>query len=422
MSSASSELSYLSDDEFEDDAETQSANTRYTNTHNSALAFEHITGLEWITQLDAAIKQAWPKRHVMYDTVSVLMISWEETSQDAMRRELDGLEEVFRCHYRYSVERWLIPSVSPAPAMRQRVGGFMDRHSRKPKTLVILYYAGHTRINEKGDYPFWVPSSTSSVQVSTAGIHDELVSAPEGYPDVLLIYDCCFATTAQRSSSGDSRAAVEGLFAGGFESRVPIAGPDSFTSHLTEVLGLAVEQDLKLTVIELHHRVLARLQHFQPNMVRDQNRRAKIDPSTKKVVATKRRRVSPVHLFFGDPILRLITLSPLPLENGEQGESSSEPPNIGLPSFPKVMLAVRLADGPQNEYEFKEWLLKAPEGVVEFKSKETMTKVSTADESAADDPATNDSTITGDPAAESATAKNPVPKESDTKGSGLVLC
>ncbi|KAI0546411.1 hypothetical protein F4679DRAFT_412677 [Xylaria curta] len=341
-----------------------------TTTHDTSSTSYHTTLPEWLGQLDQAIKSAFKTRFARYSEVAVLMICWEETYHGAMKDELCRLASVFRTVYKYRVKIWQIPSEDPDLAIDKMIREFLDYYGH-PNNLLIVYYAGHAIHNSSGGYfPIWQPSSNpeGGREVDTAIFHPLLVRARNESPDVLLLYDSCFALSSHRSNTNTSRAEVEGLFAGGFESQVPIPGEDSFTKHLTDALT-AAQQDKPLTIVELHRRIIVRLQSFHKQGVFDRNNEIRTCPSTGKALCTRNVRVTPSHLFLaGNEKPRLIALMPLVIPSELiPVDSSSLTLNENQSSWPKVLLAIRLADDKSIEEDLKKWLLDAPPGIVEYR-------------------------------------------------------
>ncbi|KAI1109533.1 hypothetical protein F5Y14DRAFT_431987 [Nemania sp. NC0429] len=339
-----------------------------SSTHDTSATSYHILLPDWLKELDQAVKTAFPKRFVGYTKVAVLMICWHETYYDAMRIENRRLASVFRDVYKYSVERWWIPSTDPDRAIYKRIDTFLDEYG-SPGNLLIVYYAGHARHNPAGGYfPIWQPRSEPErgKQIDTATFHPLLVRAEDNSPDVVLLYDCCFSLASHRSNSNNSKAEVEGLFAGGFESQVPIPGQDSFTKHLTDALATAPESGRTLTIAELHRQIIVRLQSFHEQAVFDANHEIRRCRVTGKVLHTKSVRVTPSHLFLaGNEKPRLIALRPLNTDEPQDDEALVEDSkSIG---WPKVLLAVRLLDQSDIQQELQDWILSAPPGVVEFR-------------------------------------------------------
>ncbi|KAJ8133119.1 hypothetical protein O1611_g507 [Lasiodiplodia mahajangana] len=332
-----------------------------SRTHDASATSYHIPLPDWLAQLNQAIHSAWPKRFVGYAEVAVLMLCWKETYEGAMRTENCRLASVFSSVYNYSVSRWLIPSNDPDLAIFDRVGRFLEEYGH-PENLLIVYYGGHARHNPAGgNFPIWQPRSESErgKQIDTAIFHPLLVRAKDDSPDVLLLYDCCFPLASYRANSNNSRAEVEGLFAGGFESKVPIPGQNSFTNHLTDVLATAPGSGRTLTIAELHRQIIVRLQSFHEQSIFDANHEIRRCEITGKVLHTKSVRVTPSHSFLaGNEKPRLIALRPL--NNGQVKSEDTVAIESKASEWPKVLLGVRLLDDGCVEQEFRDWILQAP--------------------------------------------------------------
>ncbi|KAI1172667.1 hypothetical protein F4777DRAFT_494788 [Nemania sp. FL0916] len=339
-------------------------------THDTSATSYHIPLPDWLEQLDQAVQSAFPKRFAGYTKVAVLMICWEETFSDAARREYLRLASVFRDIYKYSVTEWLIPSEKPDFAISVKMNEFIGEYDNR-ENLVIVYYAGHAQRNTAGgSFPIWQPQKkfVKGKQIDTAIFHPLLVRAEDDSPDVVLLYDCCFSLASHRTNSNSSKAEVEGLFAGGFESQVPIAGPDSFTKHLTDALAIASKSERALTVAELHREIILRLQSFHEQAIFDANQKILQDEKTGKVCYTKSIRVTPSHLFLaGNEKPRLIALRPLGQKPSPSENSNVLPGEPETHGWPRVLLSIKLLDDTNIEEELKDWILRAPPGVVEFR-------------------------------------------------------
>lgn len=188
-------------------------------------------------------------------------------------------------------------------------------------------------------------------------------------PDVLIIQDCCHPLSGYKSRSDPNAAVVECLYSGGLDSKVPIAGPHSFTSGLLDELARAANDKTPLRVTELHSRLINRFQSKLPSTVCDRDDRVVM--SRGQVVMTSDDKITPIHTFLAaakPP--RSISLSPLsPGTTGHENtaESSSSNQSSRRFSWPKVLIAVRLLESSSLKDDLEQWILTAPTGVVEFR-------------------------------------------------------
>ncbi|KAI1322393.1 hypothetical protein F5Y16DRAFT_416001 [Xylariaceae sp. FL0255] len=357
----------LSPQKWRSDSEASSG------THDTSASSYHIPLPKWLQQFDQAVQSAWPKRFIGYTQVAVLMICWEETyegERNALKTEFRRLRSVFQDVYNYAVSRFKIPSTDPDRAIYKRIDQFLDDYGH-PENLLIVYYTGHARRNPSGgSFPIWQPRSEEEKgkQIDTATFHPLLVRAEDNSPDVLLLYDCCFSLSSHRSNSNNSKVEVEGLFAGGFESQVPIPGQDSFTKHLTDALAIAPESGRVLTIAELHRQIIVRLQSFHQQAIFDENHMVRRCNRTGKILYTKSVRVTPSHLFLaGNEKPRFIVLRPLRTEKSEERKQLEPKPETDKEPKVKVLLAVRLLNDDNIIQELEEWIIRAPSGVQELK-------------------------------------------------------
>lgn len=212
-------------------------------------------------------------------------------------------------------------------------------------------------------------SSDDGEELDTGAIQQLLTRAREQSPDVLLLHDCCHPLSAHTSNQKESRAVVECIFAGGFESRVPISGPDSFTRALTEELSVAESNGEVISVVELHRRLICRLVNWQPRPLFDENDQLRKDKHGRTIL-TSESRVTPCHLFLSKRD-RTIHLAPKSCskkgkQRMEKGRNAQQDMSSANACWPKALLAIRLVENANNTSNLKSWLLSAPVEVVDF--------------------------------------------------------
>ncbi|KAH7305582.1 hypothetical protein B0I35DRAFT_113432 [Stachybotrys elegans] len=205
----------------------------------------------------------------------------------------------------------------------------------------------------------------------TSNIQSILARAQDDSPDVLLIYDCCHSLYAHPTNRNSGRAIVECLFAGGFEAKVPIAGPDSFTAALIDELCEAIHSPTPPSVSDLHRGIIDRLQRWKARGIFGSDDAIIKDRITGKVVLTKAVRTTPVHMFLSvNDAPRTIILAPrkqCASEDSELEAIGKSTTTISQSSaLPRVLLAVRIVDDEKNTEALKNWLLSAPAEVVVF--------------------------------------------------------
>jgi hypothetical protein len=161
---------------------------------------------------------------------------------------------------------------------------------------------------------------------------------------------------------------IETLAAGGFESHDAEAGKHSFTASLVQELAHAAHTTDWLSIVELHRRLINRLQAWMPSIsfTDDSYSLVQVDRHTgQPVFETPRRRI-PIYNFLSKTP-RTIVLSPLPPQGQKQLEDSlitlSAPtiqPQV-VPDGPGILVTCRLRDQNVHVGKWKEWLLNAPD-------------------------------------------------------------
>ncbi|KAI2471289.1 hypothetical protein F4781DRAFT_387965 [Annulohypoxylon bovei var. microspora] len=340
-------------------------------SHDISTSGYHLQLDEWLNDLTNAIDAAWPRRHITYSDVHVLMITWEDNDIPHMEREVTRLGNVLADEFGYDMHRLIVPAFKADLKIRREVDGFIEEYGQQDN-LLIVYYAGHARHGtHSGAPPIWHSKNRDGdlgTSFDTANIQPILARAQDDSPDVLLIYDCCHSLYAHPTNDKNSRAVVECLFAGGFETKVPNAGPDSFTMALIDELCEALYSSAPLSVADLHRGIIDRLQNWKARGMFTKDGKTKKDKRTGKIALTKPVRTTPIHMSLSvNETPRTIFLAPkkkqvLHLQqdqNGKKSEAEHTKP-------PKVLLAVRLVENDYNTEALKKWILAAPHSVVKF--------------------------------------------------------
>lgn len=155
---------------------------------------------------------------------------------------------------------------------------------------------------------------------------------------------------------------VEGLFAGGFETRVPFPGPTSFTTALTHELGIAARAGKVMSVIDLHDKVSSRIQQL-PRITRFSGNELYQDESGKPQISEP-ANFTPHHRWLSAKRNRSLKL--VPSESIEGKEIADPRDHTQSDACLKVLLAVHLEDDATHSDALKDWLLDAPREAVKF--------------------------------------------------------
>ncbi|OTA98110.1 hypothetical protein M426DRAFT_326250 [Hypoxylon sp. CI-4A] len=341
------------------------------SSHDTSSSVYHTALDTWLNDLTEALNAAWPKRHVTYSDVHALMITWEDNDIPHMDKEVTRLSNVLKGEFGYKIHPLIIPASKADLKIRREVDNFIENYGDQDN-LLIVYYAGHARPGtHSGAPPIWHSKNSEKdgmgTSFDTANIQSILARAQEDSPDVLLIYDCCHSLYAHPTNNETSRAVVECLFAGGFEAKVPVAGPDSFTSALIDELCEAVNSPTALSVADLHRGVIDRLERWKARGIFGVNNKIIKDKKTGKIALTKAVRTTPIHmsLSVNEP-RRTIFLTPQSPRNLHDEESSDDITESEEKELPRVLMAVRVIDDVGNTEALKRWILAAPLSVVHF--------------------------------------------------------
>jgi hypothetical protein len=160
------------------------------------------------------------------------------------------LGKVLKEEYNLTVERRLMHSkTSPQKQAFKHLSNFVDAHD-DPKTLLIVYYAGHGYESARGTghlalsgKPIYDPKMKIAVSVEWHEVERTLVTTSS---DILVVFDCCQAGLLCRS-------AQDGLVANGrifqylgaceSEQQTRSSGKHSFTSAVMWALKELVDEE-----------------------------------------------------------------------------------------------------------------------------------------------------------------------------------
>ncbi|KAK4176795.1 hypothetical protein QBC36DRAFT_300835 [Triangularia setosa] len=346
-------------------AQTSTMDSITQETHDTTAAGYHIADFPtFLSHLTDAVSAAWSDRlSTRYRKVKVLLMSWEQDDL-GVDDEVKPLASVFRGLYHYDTEIWKIPTRRATVEFSKKVTNLVDTYGQEGN-LLIFYYGGHARPNEQaGGSPVWVANRSRDTPTVPSSIIHSLLSDADC--DVLLLHDACHAIQAGEPSTG--KGVVETIAACGFESVAAEVGPHSFTSSLIQELAHAAHTTEWLSVVELHRRLINRLQAWMPSVCFTDTTYSvvQVDRHTGQPMFEKPRRRTPIYCFLSKKP-RTIVLSPLPVP---QPLSITEEPHVYLntpttkpkisPTGPGILLACRLRDQNLDVEKWKQWLLTAP--------------------------------------------------------------
>ena len=122
-----------------------------SGTHDISSINFHVRDLETFGKTltcatAAAFPTSLPGEKSRYEEVHVLFLSWEQDSL-GVSQEIAELRDVFRKAYHYDTEEWQIPSVRSHNSLVRRLTDFLAAYEDR-KNLLIVYYAGHGRLND----------------------------------------------------------------------------------------------------------------------------------------------------------------------------------------------------------------------------------------------------------------------------------
>ncbi|KAL2130282.1 hypothetical protein VTI74DRAFT_6676 [Chaetomium olivicolor] len=337
-----------------------------TLTHDISSAGFHIPDFtSFLSHLTDAVSAAWPDKFATrYKKVKVLLMSWDKDDL-GLEPDIRQLESVFRGLYHYDAEYWKIPSKRTVVEVSRKVADLGDAHGQEGN-LLIVYYGGQTRPSDQaGGSVVWAANRTRDSPTIQSSIVHSLLGEVDC--DVLLLNDGLDPNTTREPHGG--RGVVESLAASGVESASAEEGNHGFTAALVQELAHAAHTTDWLSVVELHRRLINRLQAWTPkvSLNDDAYSLVQVDRRTGQPIFEMPRRRTPIHTVLSDKP-RTIVLTPLAPQAGSQLDQAflqltlpTVQPQVE-PDGPGILVTCRLRDQRVDVGKWKQWLSDAPEG------------------------------------------------------------
>ncbi|MCJ1448128.1 MAG: Phosphatidylinositol-4-phosphate 5-kinase [Stictis urceolatum] len=175
-----------------------------------------------------------------YRTVEVLLLSWDEDGDDLdVKQEVEDLAAVFKGTFNYgtTVEKLQRHQNKTAQSYINMVVANWVWKNDGPRTLLIVYFAGHGRKGEKSNELKLAGRKQPRdyrAHLDTVVWNRTEENLRDTQSDVLQIFDCCYAGTLTQPERGHSLEprAFEYLAAAPPNKRTPGPGANSFTTAL----------------------------------------------------------------------------------------------------------------------------------------------------------------------------------------------
>ncbi|KAK5627679.1 hypothetical protein RRF57_003394 [Xylaria bambusicola] len=224
-------------------------------THDISRVNYHVKHLpDFAKALEDSATRAFPNRgsSQRYRKVCVLLLHWDSDDLFVLP-ELEDLETCFQHDYNFEAERFTIPSGNAHLELMLKIGAMIKDHE-STDTLLVVYYAGHARIDDNRQSVWCASRNPGSSWSAIQTLLERSLS------DALILLDCCAG--AASATFPTSSSITETISASSWDAIAPSPGRYSFSATLLEVL-----QEWKrktFSVAMLHAEILARLKHPRP--------------------------------------------------------------------------------------------------------------------------------------------------------------
>ena len=194
------------------------------------------------------------RRYGRYNSVHVLFLAWK-TTQTREIEELPQLEEVFKNQLKFTTERYDITREQLEESLDSRLEAAVRSHAGADE-LLIIYYAGHGRLDKHRNTTTWQPTMDSStpgddivLPLNWSVFEDRLNQTIVKDSHILYIVDSCYKP---RKYTANSRGSKELL------ATSQAAAGYSFTRDLTDELQAHFSKTGSISVSTLHSRIIER--------------------------------------------------------------------------------------------------------------------------------------------------------------------
>ncbi|KAL0942148.1 uncharacterized protein CTRU02_200034 [Colletotrichum truncatum] len=247
-----------------------------------------------------------------YDSVSVLMLRWEEdTSTEA---DLTALENILRDRYNYRTDRWNIPTVpNPSIKLGVQMASFLEQ--ARNNHLLIIYYAGYGYVGADNQLYWACNNREDAAKLKWDGVRCLFEDAQS---DILLLLDTC---TARDIPVSGSHGVKQAIAACGSELTARESTGKSFTYHLIEALHKLSTLGRPFSVPRLHEEIVLLRQQENTQSAKLTNGASKTPPPASQL---------PIFFTLTPGKGQSLSLAPLPARtaqqsprNGADGEAQS---------------------------------------------------------------------------------------------------
>ncbi|KAF2683537.1 hypothetical protein K458DRAFT_419131 [Lentithecium fluviatile CBS 122367] len=182
-----------------------------------------------------------------YNAVGVLALYWHQDDfQPSCGEESQKIISLFRDEFHYNVEEFAIPM--EADKCEDQLALAISRFKcayNSIGNLMIVYYSGHGDRDRTNDKAIWAAQSVGGPTVDWYLIQPQLMHAKA---DVLLVFDCCYASSAAKARG---EGGVELLAASPSGGQTPRPGDSSFTHFFVQETRRQLRDKGEVRVIEL---------------------------------------------------------------------------------------------------------------------------------------------------------------------------
>jgi Caspase domain len=227
-------------------------------------------------KLNSSLHLAWSEslaediftNSTRYKAVEVLMLSWESKLDDLkVQGEIEDLKAVFEQQFHFHVSSRCLERVETRKTQLQinKIVADWVYEYDGPKSLLIVYFAGHGRPGKSGELEIAGHKSPSDLRsYLNKVVRNRTKTCLVGLAsDVLQIFDCCFAGIVE--TRGSNSRASEFLAATAGDATTPKPGKSSFTTALIWALRELVNEKRRFSTSDLTSKITE-----APDFPRDQ--------------------------------------------------------------------------------------------------------------------------------------------------------
>lgn len=186
-----------------------------------------------------------------YDTVGVLLLSWQDDDLDVWTHEIEELRDIFKHQFHFEVNHYHIPTTTASTGLNYKIAEIAHHYDTAHK-LLIVYYGGHGGGDDKQRLKLFARSRPNDDGHVFVPFDDIVLNLQRCHADILVIVDCCRAALAfGHAEVGNHKFEILAATGPDQDTDAP-QGTNSFTKILCSTLKELAREPKSFTTSKLY--------------------------------------------------------------------------------------------------------------------------------------------------------------------------